>query len=150
LHYPLYLRNINSCRMNRKDILWLYAYMVAGIADLSLIAQNLLAYRYLTKPLIILSLIIYFIKGSQLIRGSLLRKSVSAALVFSLIGDMLLMFPHLFLHGIGAFLVAFICYVFAFKLSQRLPTNFSGFYIIRLFLYNLPVYFLVAFLYVLI
>lgn len=133
--------------MNRKHILWLYAYMAAGIADLSLIAQNLLAYRYLTKPLIILSLMIYFLKVSQLIKGSLLRKSVSAALVFSLIGDMLLMFPPLFLYGIGAFFMAFICYIFAFKLTQRLPANFSGVYIIRLFLYNLPVYFLVAFLY---
>ncbi len=136
--------------MNRNHILWLYAYMAAGIADLSLIAQNLSEYRYLTKPLVILSLMIYFLKSSRLINGSLLRKSVSAALVFSLIGDMLLMLPQLFLYGLGAFFLAFICYIFAFKLSQRLPTNFSGVYIIRLFLYNLPVYFLVAFLYFLI
>lgn len=136
--------------MNQNHILWLYAYMIAGITDLSLIAQNLSGYRYLTKLLVILSLMIYFLKGSRLIKGSLLRKSVSVALIFSLIGDMLLMSHQLFLYGLGAFLLAFICYIFAFKLSQRLPANFSGFYIIRLFLYNLPVYFLVAFLYFLI
>lgn len=136
--------------MNRKDNIWLYVYMIAGIVDLSLIAQNLLEYRYITKPLILLSLIIYFVRGSQLIKGSLLRKSVAAALVFSLAGDSLLLFPPLFLYGIGAFFMALICYIFAFKLTQRLSANFSGFYIIRLFLYNLPFYFMAAILYYLI
>src|SRR5690606_29687395 len=133
--------------MNRKDILWLYIYMIAGILDLSLIAQNLLDYRLWTKPIILLSLIIYFYKGSQLIKGSFLRKAVSAALVFSLAGDVLLMFHQLFLYGLGAYFIAFICYTFAFKLSQSAATNFSGFYIIRLFLYNLLFYFLTGILY---
>lgn len=136
--------------MNRKDILWLYIYMIVGILDLSFIAQNLLDYRLWTKPIILLSLIIYFFKGSQLIKGSFLRKAVSAALVFSLVGDILLMFPQLFLYGLGAYFITFICYIFAFKLSQSLAVNFSGFYIIRLFLYNLPFYFLTAILYFLI
>lgn len=136
--------------MNRKDILWLYIYMIAGILDLSLIAQNLPDYRLLTKPVILLSLIIYFVKGSQLIQGSFLREGVLAALVFSLVGDILMMFPQLFLYGVGAYFITFICYIFAFKLSQGLAINFSGFYIIRLFLYNLPFYFLTAILYFLI
>ena len=136
--------------MNRKDILWLYLYMIAGILDLSLITQNLLDYRLWTKPVILLSLIIYFYKGSKLIQGSFLRKAVSAGLVFSLAGDMLLMFPRLFLYGLGAYFIAFICYTFAFKMSQSIAANFSGFYIIRLFLYNLPFYFLTAILYFLI
>jgi uncharacterized membrane protein YhhN len=136
--------------MNRKDILWLYVYMIAGIVDLSLIAQNLSDYRLFSKPIILLSLIIYFIKGSQLIQGSFLRKAVSAALVFSLAGDILMMFPSLFLYGLGAYFISFTCYIFAFKLSQGLAVNFSGFYIIRLFLYNLPFYFLTAILYFLI
>lgn len=136
--------------MNRKDIVWLYLYMVAGIIDLSLITQNLLAYRYVTKPVILLALIIYFFKGSKLISGSLLRKNVLAALGFSLAGDLLLIFPHLFLYGLGAFLMALICYVFAFKLTQRLSVDLSGVYFIQLFLYNLPIYFFAAFLYYLI
>ena len=136
--------------MNKKDILWLYVYMIAGIVDLSLIAQSLSDYRIFSKPVILLSLIIYFVKGSQLIQGSFLRKSVTAALVFSLAGDILMMFPHLFLYGLGAYFISFICYIFAFKVSQRLAVNFSGFYIIRLFLYNLPFYFLTAILYFLI
>lgn len=136
--------------MNRKDILWLYVYMIAGIADLSLIAQNLSEYRLFSKPVILLALIIYFVKSSQLIQGSFLRKSVLAALVFSLAGDIIMMFPQLFLYGVGAYFISFICYIFAFKVSQRLTVNFSGFYIIRLFLYNLPFYFLTAILYFLI
>lgn len=136
--------------MNRKDILWLYIYMIAGILDLLLIAQNLVDYRLLTKPVILLSLTIYFVRGSQLIQGSFLRKGVLAALIFSLVGDVIMMFPQLFLYGLGAYFISFICYIFAFKLSQSLAVNFSGFYIIRLFLYNLPFYFLTAILYFLI
>lgn len=124
--------------------------MTVGILDLALIAQHLPEYRYFTKPVIMLSLIIYFFKGSQLIRGSFLRKSVSAALMFSLAGDLLLMFPQLFLYGLGAFFMAFICYIFAFKLTQRLPFTVSSFYFIQLFLYNLPIYLMAALLYFLI
>lgn len=136
--------------MNRKDILWLYVYMTAGILDLSFIAQNLPHYRYFSKPIILLSLIIYFVKGSQLIRGSFLRKSVITALAFALIGDVLLMFPHLFLYGLGAFLMTYICYNIAFILGQRLSFNPSSFNFIRLFLYNLPIYLVAAVLYFLI
>src|SRR5690554_4488667 len=133
--------------MNRKDIIWLYVYMTAGILDLSFIAQNLPDYRYFTKPVILLSLIVYFIRGSQLIKGSFLRKSVTTALVFALIGDILLLFPHLFLYALGAFLMTYICYVIAFVLAQRLSLNLVNFNFIKLFLYNFPIYLVAAFLY---
>lgn len=133
--------------MNRKDIIWLYVYMTAGIIDLSLIAQNLQEYRYITKPIILLSLIIYFVKGSALIKGSFLRKSVSAALIFALLGDVLLLFPQHFLYGLGAFLMALICYTFAFKLTHRPVFPLPNLFFIKLFLYNFPIYLFAALLY---
>lgn len=136
--------------MNRKNILWLYAYMIVGILDLSFIAQDLSEYRYFSKPLIILFLIIYFIKGSILIKGSLLRKTVLSALVFSLLGDILWLFPHLFLYGLGAFLMVHFCYILSFKISQSRPFHLSQLYFIKLFVYNLPFYILAAVFYYLV
>src|SRR5690606_29684359 len=133
--------------MNRKDIIWLYVYMTAGIIDLALITQNLQHYRFITKSIILLSLIIYFIKGSTLIKGSLLRKSVLAALVFALMGDVLLLFPQHFLYDLGAFLMALICYTFAYKLTQRPVFPLPNLYFIKLFLYNFPIYLFAALLY---
>lgn len=121
--------------------------MTAGIIDLALITQNQFDYRYFSKPLILLSLTIYFIKGSYLIKGSILRKSVSTALVFSLVGDVLFLFPNLFLFGLGSFFMVHICYILAFKLAQNHTIILNKFYIIKLFLYNLPIYILAAFLY---
>ncbi|MEX2594215.1 MAG: lysoplasmalogenase [Anditalea sp.] len=133
--------------MDRKNIIWLYIYMIAGIIDLALITQNQPDYRYISKPLILLSLTIYFIKGSYLIKGTFLRKSVGAALVFSLMGDILFLFPHLFIFGIGAFLMVHICYILAFKLAQDPLLLLNKLYFIKLFLYNLPIYILAAILY---
>lgn len=133
--------------MKPKDIIWLYLYMITGIIDLALIAHNQLDYRYFSKPLIILFLIIYFIQVSALIKGSLLQKSVLAALIFSLCGDILLLFPQLFLYGLGAFLMAHICYIFSFKLTQKPFFYIAKLYFIKLFLYNLPIYILGGIIY---
>lgn len=136
--------------MNRKNILWLYAYMIVGILDLSFIAQDLSDYRYISKPLIILTLIFYFIKVSIMIKGSLLRKTVLSALIFSILGDILWLFPNLFLYGLGAFLMVHFCYVLAFKIAQSRPFQLSQLYFIKLFVYNLPFYIFAAILYYLV
>lgn len=136
--------------MHRKDILWLYAYMIVGILDLFFLAQDLSHYRYVSKPLILLFLIIYFVQGSFLIKGSLLRKSVCSALFFSMAGDILWLFPNLFLYGLGAFLMVHICYVLAFKLAQNRLFHISQLYFIKLFVYNLPIYIVAAILYYLV
>jgi uncharacterized membrane protein YhhN len=121
--------------------------MAAGIIDLALISQNQLDYRFISKPLILLSLTIYFIKGSYFIQGTLLRKSIGAALIFSLLGDILFLFPHLFLYGLGSFFMVHICYVLAFKLAQKPFILLNKFYFIKLFLFNLPIFILAAILY---
>ena len=136
--------------MNRKNIIWLYAYMIFGIIDLALVANQHVEYRYVTKFLILLSLIGYFVKESSLIKNTLLRKSVIAALVFSLLGDMLLLYPQLFLYGLGSYFIASACYIFSFKLTQKLDIHLPNLYFIKLFVYNLPIYIVGAIFYFLI
>lgn len=136
--------------MNRKNIIWLYLYMIFGIVDLALVANQQVEYRFLIKLLILVPLIIYFIKESLLIKNTLLRKSVIAALAFSLVGDMLLLYPQLFLYGLGGYFIASVCYIFSFKLTQKLNIQLPNWYFIKLFIYNLPVYIMGAFFYFLI
>lgn len=106
--------------------------------------------RIYSKPLILITLWIYFYFNSIEIKGSLLRKSISAALIFSWMGDVLLIFPNLFLYGLGAFLMAHICYIIGFKISQTNPFVVGQVNFIRLFFVNLPIYILAAFVYFLI
>lgn len=136
--------------VNRNIVFWLYLYLLAGIVDLILTANHLGEYRIVSKPLIILSLIVFFIKSSLLIRGSFLRKSICSALVFSLLGDMLMLNPGLYLYGLGAYFIMHLCYILSFMLAQKPGFQLSRFYFIKLFVYNSPVYLLAGFLYFLI
>lgn len=136
--------------MYKKGIVWLYLFLFAALSDMALIVNFESHYRIYSKPLIIAFLLGYFLQSTTLIRGSLLRKSVSAALIFSLAGDVLLLFPNLFLYGLGAFFMTHICYIIAFKLTQNHVFNPLKVNFIKMFLYNLPVYILAAFVYFLI
>ncbi|WP_194776664.1 lysoplasmalogenase [Pararhodonellum marinum] len=136
--------------MAKKGIYWLYAYLIAGIADMLLIAQQIENWRYLTKPLILITLISYFYFNSSPIQNTTLRKSILAALLFSLMGDILLLFPNLFLYGLGAFFMAHICYIIAFKICQAQTNILKGVNFIKLFFYNLVFYIPAAFVYFLI
>ena len=73
---------------------------------------------YLAKPLIVLSLIVYFIKNSSHLNKNTKNFTV-LALVFSLLGDVLLMFqnnsPNFFISGLAAFLTAHIFYSVLFN-----------------------------------
>ncbi|WP_018472252.1 lysoplasmalogenase [Echinicola pacifica] len=136
--------------MSKKAIGWLYLYLFAGIADLVAIAKGLQEYRFFTKPLIIVSLGLFFYFTTQSIQKSLLRKAVLAGLLFSMIGDFLLLFPDLFSYGLGAFLVTLICYIIVFKLTQNHQVNLRSVNFLKIFFYNLPIYLITAIVYFLI
>jgi uncharacterized membrane protein YhhN len=91
---------------------WLWVFWLAVLADLSAIYFQWNEMRYVSKPLIVLSLFIYF---SLAARHSWFFK---LALLFSLAGDVFLLFedrnPLFFMAGLGSFLVAHICYIIAF------------------------------------
>ncbi|MEZ4802399.1 MAG: lysoplasmalogenase [Gelidibacter sp.] len=87
--------------------------------------ESLLQLHYLTKPAIVMSLIIFFWKESQSISKPI-RNLTLLALSFSLLGDVLLMFAEVsqsyFMLGLVAFLIAHIMYILVF-LRQRNPTK---------------------------
>lgn len=134
----------------KKTLPVLYLFLIAGILDIFFTANQNSEARFFTKPLLMIFLWGYFILASKHLKGTLIRKSISAALIFSWLGDVLLMFPKLFLYGLGAFLMAHISYIIGFKLAQRNPFAIGQVNFIRLFFLNLPIYIFAAFVYFLI
>lgn len=117
---------------------------------MAFIIKDIPTLRIYSKPLIITSLIIYFYKITKPVSWTLLSKATLGALVFSLLGDFLLLWNHLFIYGIGAFFLAQVCYIIAFKVGQRNPNRIVGVNFIRTFFFNLPIYILAAWVYFLI
>lgn len=106
--------------------------------------------RFFSKPLILLGLILYFYRITKPIASTLLTKSILGALVFSWIGDILLMWSHLFIYGLGAFLMAHVCYIIGFRLAQSGSPRLEQVNFIKSFFYNLPIYLAAAFVFYLI
>lgn len=136
--------------MKTKSIIWLYLFLIATLADIAFIVEQYNHLRFFSKPLILLGLIAYFYQISKPVSSTLLVKSMLAALIFSWIGDVVLLWDHLFIYGIGAFFLAQVCYVIAFKVAQKAPDTLLNFNFIKTFIYNLPIYILGAFVYYLI
>ena len=136
--------------MRKQEILWLYLFLFAALADIAMIVNAESSYRYFTKPVIMIALLLYFLQITKLIRGSLLRITVSAGLFFSFLGDVLLLDESLFLFGLGAFFMTHICYIVAFKLTQNHTLNFFKVNFIKMFVFNLPLYIVAALIYFLI
>lgn len=126
--------------MRDKNIIWLYVFLAATIADLTFLIEGNSSLRFYSKPLILLGLILYFYQISKPISTTLLSKSILAALIFSWIGDILLMWPSLFVYGLGSFLMAQICYIIGFKLAQNTILRRDEVNFIKSFFYNLPIY----------
>jgi len=78
--------------------------------------------HYITKPLILISLILFFLKNSAHL-PSKIRLAINLALVFSLIGDILLMFVNtsssFFIAGLVSFLIAHILYIIVFSKTRN-------------------------------
>lgn len=70
-----------------------------------------------TKPLLMPLLAVWLVVNTLHNEYALLKKAVLAALLFSMLGDILLMFSGalFFLLGLGAFLLAHLCYIGAFS-----------------------------------
>lgn len=92
--------------------------------------SSLVYLHYAFKPAIVLSLLIYFWTQSKTISRTL-RYLITAALLCSLLGDILLMFvdagAHYFLFGLVAFLIAHILYVIAFLKHRNRSIQPFGF-----------------------
>ncbi|WP_339874711.1 lysoplasmalogenase [uncultured Algoriphagus sp.] len=133
--------------MKKKSILWLYLFLFATLADMAFILEQKNELRFFSKPLIISGLALYFYSITKPISSTLLAKSILAALIFSLVGDILLLWDHLFIYGIGAFFLAQICFIIGFKVAQKAPESIMNVNFIKTFFINLPIYFFAAFLF---
>jgi uncharacterized membrane protein YhhN len=72
--------------------------------------------EWITKPALLISLGIYFYfesKKGEILRGPQ-RALILAAIIFSCLGDVILLFENKFVFGLGSFLIAHVCYISAF------------------------------------
>ncbi|MEZ5008278.1 MAG: lysoplasmalogenase [Chitinophagales bacterium] len=108
---------------NSKHILSFYFIIVL----LELIGESLAHYNssftliYIVKPLLMPILMVYYYRSINIIKGqsNAIHRWVLGALFFSFLGDVFLMLTwsggNLFLFGLGAFLLAHIAYIMAFR-----------------------------------
>lgn len=96
---------------------WIILFIAAFLADLFAVYTNNETIRYVTKPLLMPLLIIYFVSATKSFITSL-KKWIILALLFSCAGDVLLMFEsknsNFFIFGLSAFLIAHILYIILF------------------------------------
>lgn len=92
-------------------------FVIVVIELLSSTLKALSSFHNVAKPLIVISLILFFyLDGKQLANKT--RRKMLLALTFSLVGDVLLMFDHVsinyFLTGLISFLLAHVFYILVF------------------------------------
>lgn len=113
---------------------WIILFLIILAADLTAVFFNKESLRYFTKPLIVISLIIYFISQTSFVQSGL-KKWILLALAFSLGGDIFLLFeakdPIFFLLGLASFLIAHIFYIVFFHLI-RIRENIAGNFLLLL------------------
>ena len=105
---------------------WLFLFVLVFITDLIAIQMNLDLLKFIFKPLIILSLLAYFITNSK---SNPFKPLVITALIFSWAGDVLLMFEYkhslFFILGLSAFLLAHLFYILFFH-KLRIQQSIEG------------------------
>lgn len=98
-----------------------YLFFVALLMHLAAIYFDNNSIERITKPLLVILLVIYFIWATKGI-GSKLKKWILFALFFSWAGDVLLLFvadnPNFFLAGLVSFLITHIFYIIFFHLIR--------------------------------
>ncbi len=102
------------------------AFFAVALLDLlgSALANNTLVFS--TKPLLMPLLAVWLFTSSRQSEHSFLRKALLGALLFSMLGDVLLMFssPLFFLLGLGDFLLAHVLYISAFSSITSFKNGF--------------------------
>ncbi|HJS54539.1 MAG TPA: lysoplasmalogenase, partial [Chitinophagaceae bacterium] len=95
----------------------------ALLADLFAVYSGNEILRYITRPLLMPLLVIYFVSATKSFVSSL-KKWIIPALAFSWVGDVLLMFEsgnsNFFIFGLMAFLIAHIFYILFYETVLQL------------------------------
>jgi uncharacterized membrane protein YhhN len=96
---------------------WIIIFIVSLLADIIGLVLRNHPLQIASKPLVVLSLIGYFISATKGTESSL-KKWVIIALIFSVIGDVFLLFqrtdPLFFILGVAVFMIAHIFYIIFF------------------------------------
>ncbi len=103
------------------SIFILILFFAALAADCYCIIEGYANYRFITKPLLMILLIVVFINETKHTRHKATKNYVIGALVSSLVGDVLMLFDHLhiyFVIGIAVFLITHILYTIIFCRMQ--------------------------------
>ncbi|NML19698.1 lysoplasmalogenase [Pseudoflavitalea sp. G-6-1-2] len=108
--------NIDQPVKSRFNRLWLLLFLLDAIADLTAIQLGCEQMRYVTKPLLMLLLLLWF--NGYPLEDKKGRRLIQLALLFSCGGDTLLLFASkselYFIGGLISFLIAHIFYILFF------------------------------------
>lgn len=108
-----------------KQKFWIILFIVVLCLDLVAAYFGNESFRYVTKPLLMPILVVYFLVNTNPFASSL-KKWIILALVFSWAGDVLLMFesidPNFFMAGLVAFLIAHVFYILFFENIIRIES----------------------------
>ncbi len=100
-----------------KKINWVILFLLVLTGNIAGMYMDSPWLEKITKPLLMIVMIIYFVSSLTTVSSGL-KKWIIAALAFSWLGDVLLMFqqgrPVFFLLGLSAFLIAHLFYIFFF------------------------------------
>jgi uncharacterized membrane protein YhhN len=97
---------------------FLLIYALIALADLYVLS-NMPEYRWLTKPLIMISVIVYFGIQSRSIKNKKAVRIFLAALVFAWLGDVFLIGDDNFILGLLSFLIMQALYIVCFVIGQN-------------------------------
>ncbi len=114
--------------MKKSSVLY-SIFILAVIADLFFVITGNDTARFVSKPLLLFSLLMAFVLEIKQWNGSSLLFSIG--LFFSWVGDILLMFeyrsPVFFIGGLSSFLAAHFCYIFYFlRIREKNQSAISG------------------------
>ncbi|MDX1937450.1 MAG: lysoplasmalogenase [Flavihumibacter sp.] len=127
---------------------WLYLFFLVLTLELFFISTNWAALRLVSKPLLMATLLAWFIAATP--KGQS-RWVIILALILSWLGDVFLMLedknPNFFIAGLSSFLLAHLTYIFFFRQirkqnTQPLPLNL--FTIIGVSIYAVALFFFLS------
>ncbi|MBA6154336.1 lysoplasmalogenase [Gelidibacter maritimus] len=106
-------------------------FILLLIAELICVSfESLSTWRYLTKPSLLSALIVYFYLNSRALTSKT-KITTLIALIFSLMGDVFLMFvdqsPNFFMLGLASFFLAHVFYILIFWKRRNSKINPVGF-----------------------
>ncbi|REG84632.1 lysoplasmalogenase [Winogradskyella sediminis] len=123
-----------------------FSLLFAIIVCIELLTGSITALNtihYIAKPAIVISLLVWFIRHSKTLSKTI-RSTTILALIFSVLGDIFLLFvaqsPHFFTSGLVAFLTAHIMYILVF-LKHRNPQKSAISFVVLLLVYAVSVFY---------